>query len=285
MSTGYALVAGCGFLGERLCDELHAQGAPVVGLTHSLESAARLSSAKGYEIQAADISEGSSLLRVKSRLRGPCHAFFHCASTKGGGEEAYRAVYVEGMRQLLAVFQPAWCLFTSSTSVYPQVEGEWVTEETAAEPASATGRCLREAEDLALSAGGAVARLAGLYGPGRSILLQRFMSGEAVIDGLGLDSPGRWINQIHRDDAASALVWLWRQKMRGVFNVSDNCPLQQRKIYQDLSEWYQSGIPPTRPPQPGRRRGWSNKRVSNERLRQTGWSPAFPDYFSALGTL
>lgn len=287
MSTGsgYVLVAGCGFLGEALCDNLHALGAQVVGLTHSPESAERLAAGKDYAVHAADISDGSSLAQVKEKLGEQCRAVFHCASTKGGGEEKYRQVYTEGMRQLLAVFRPPWCLFTSSTSVYPQVEGEWVNEETKEGPASATGRCLREAEDLALASGGAAARLAGLYGPGRSILLQRFLSREAVIDGLEPDAAGRWINQIHRDDAASALVWLWQRQEKGIFNVSDNRPLQQREVYQHLGARFGLPLPPVQPPQPQRRRGWSNKRVSNGKLLSTGWVPRFPDYFSAVDSL
>lgn len=287
MSAGYVLVAGCGFLGEALCDRLHALGARVAGLTHSPESAERLATAKDYEVHAADIADGSSLAQVKEKLGEQCEAVFHCASTKGGGEEKYREVYTEGMRRLLAVFRPQWCLFTSSTSVCPQVEGEWVDEEAEEGPASATGRCLREAEDLALAlgTGGAVARLAGLYGPGRSILLQRFLSGEAVIDGLAPDAAGRWINQIHRDDGASALVWLWQRQSSGIFNVSDNRPLQQREVYEHLGARFGLPLPPVQPPQPQRRRGWSNKRVSNAKLLSTGWAPRFPDYFSALDSL
>ena len=43
-----------------------------------------------------------------------------------------------------------------------------------------------------------------LYGPGRSVLMRKFLAGEAVLEGDGT----RWINQIHRDDAARAIVQL-----------------------------------------------------------------------------
>ena len=55
--------------------------------------------------------------------------------------------------------------FTSSTSVYAQGDGEWVTEESPAEPDRETGRVLRATEEFVLAGGGIVARLAGIYGP------------------------------------------------------------------------------------------------------------------------
>ncbi len=49
-----------------------------------------------------------------------------------------------------------------------------------------------------------VARLAGIYGPGRSALLRKFLSGEARIENGG----ERYLNQVHRDDIAAALLHL-----------------------------------------------------------------------------
>ena len=92
--------------------------------------------------------------------------------------------------------------FTSSTSVYAQTDGAWVDENVA-------GRTdARNRQDLAGNrrdrprAGGIVARVAGIYGPGRSLLLRKFLAGEAVID----RERDRFLNQVHRDDIASALL-------------------------------------------------------------------------------
>ena len=64
-------------------------------------------------------------------------------------------------------------LFTSSTSVYSQRDGSWVTEESETKPARETGRILLETEKLVLERGGMVARLAGIYGPGRSAVAEQ----------------------------------------------------------------------------------------------------------------
>ena len=41
-------------------------------------------------------------------------------------------------------------------------------------------------------------------------------------------------------------------------------------------------LPPEGPINTERKRGWTHKQVSNGRLRALGWSPRYPDFFSAL---
>jgi nucleoside-diphosphate-sugar epimerase len=123
-----------------------------------------------------------------------------------------------------------------------------------------------------------VARLAGIYGPGRSVLLRKFLTGEALIEGDGR----RWINQIHRDDAASGLFLLAGLRVPGIFNLGDSSPLEQRSLYAGLAERFAMPLPPEGPINTERKRGWTHKQVSNARLRALGWSPRYPDFFSAL---
>ena len=153
------LIAGCGYVGQRLAEMLRAAGHDVTGLTHSQASAEAVG---GVACDISDAAQVAALPRVD--------AVIHCAASgRGGGAERYRQVYVEGMRNLVAAQAGARFIFTSSTSVYPQTDGSVVTEESHAEPPRESGRLLREAEELALAADGAVARLGGLYGPGRSV--------------------------------------------------------------------------------------------------------------------
>ena len=191
------LIAGCGYVGQATADLFHDAGWEVEGWTASAESAAKLSG-KSYPVAAVDMAERD---RVFAHVKN-FDAVIHCASTRGGDVDLYRRVYLEGARNLLEPFAGSTILFTSSTSVYAQKNGEWVTEESAAEPQHETGKILRETENLVLARGGIVARLAGIYGPGRSALLKRFLSGEAIID----PENDRFVNQVHRDDIAAALV-------------------------------------------------------------------------------
>lgn len=270
------LVIGCGYVGERVADLLHEAGHDVTGVTHSGESAARLAAAKPYDIRACDVGDVSALRALGVHPA----AVIHCASSNRGGAEIYRKVYLDGCRNLAAVYPDAVLIFSSSTSVYPQTDGGWVTEESDATPERETGRILRESEDFVLGRGGCVARLAGIYGPERSFVLKNFLIGKAAIE--GNDNEGRWLNQIHREDAARALVHLALGGHRGIFNVTDNSPHTQRACFERLAARFGGAMPTVVPPDATRKRAWTSKRVSNSKLRATGWSPLFEDYFAGL---
>lgn len=205
-----------------------------------------------------------------------CDVVIHCASSGGGDVADYQSIYRDGAAHLIACFPGARLLFTSSTSVYDQRDGSWVDENSLAEPSSAKGRILREAEEIVLSSGGVVLRLGGIYGPGRSFLLQSVLNGAASIAD-GLD---RWVNQVHREDIASAIFLLARDEAETparIFNVVDDLPTPRGEILRWLSATL--GKPLSNSKETiERRRAASNKRVSNQKLRALGWSPRYPSY-------
>ena len=187
------VIAGCGFIGLAAARLFHRASWQVLGVVSSAESATALAS-EPFAVAPSDFTTRDAFDGLASWR--DCEAVIHCASSGRGGADTYRRVYLEGARNLIEGLRPDVLLFTSSTSVYAQSSGEWVTEESATEPERETGRVLREAEQLVIERGGCVARLAGIYGPGRSVLLKKFLTGEAVIE----EGGSRWINQAHRDD-------------------------------------------------------------------------------------
>ncbi len=274
------LIIGCGYIGERVADLLHADGHAVVGVTHSPESALRLSKAKPYPMMAGDVSDAASVKELAQALPSAPLSITHCASSSRGGAEMYRKVYLEGCGHLLAQFPEARLLFTSSTSVYPQVDGEWVTEESDATPDRETSRILRETEDQVLAHCGCVARLAGIYGPSRSFVLKNFLEGTASIE--GNQGNGRCLNQIHREDAATALRHLITGRHEGIYNIVDDAPMTQRECFERLMTKFTRPPPPVTEPITSRKRAWTHKRVFNAKLRRTGWTARYPSYFHAL---
>ena len=275
------LVAGCGFVGARVAGLLHESGHQAVGLTHSEESAARLRESEPWRVLACDISDHDAVARLRGTLCGaPVESVIHCASSNRGGADAYAAVYVRGAANLAAAFPQAFLAFTSSTSVYPQTDGSVVDETSPAEPAKETGKLLREAEKIALASGGLVARVAGIYGPGRSFVLRNLLEGKAAIE--GGEGRGRVLNQIHRDDAARALIHLVLGRHSGIFNVTDDAPVTQSECLEALAARFGRPVPPRLPPDPDRKRGWTSKHVSSSKLKATGFVLAHPSYLTAL---
>ena len=269
------LIAGCGYLGQAVAELFLADGWEVEGWTMSADSAHELST-KPYPVAAVDISQAD---QVQAR-EGDFDAVIHCASTGGGDVDSYRRVYFEGARNLIQRFGSSGILFTSSTSVYAQNDGGWVTEESPAHPKHETGQILRKAEELVLANGGIVIRLGGVYGPGRSALLKKFLSGEAILD----PKNDRLVNQIHRDDAVSAIGLLLKGKEAGdrIYNVVDNEPILLNECYRWLAVKLNRPVLPTGRSTSKRKRGDSNKRVSNARLRAVGWTPRYPNFAEGM---
>jgi len=266
------LIAGCGYVGEATADLFHSNRWDVEGWVHSQESAERLS-AKPYSIGVIDISQPCDV----AKRPGAFDAVIHCASSGGGGAEAYREIYLNGARHLLETFPKAKTLFTSSTSVYAQRDGSTVTEDSQTEPLGETSRVLLEVEKLIVEKDGIIARLAGIYGPGRSALLKKFLNGTATID----PDNDRFVNQVHRDDIASALFLLLNREAQTsaqIYNVVDDQPLLQSECYRWLAHRLNRAIPPTKKSEPPRKRGDTNKRVSNTKLHQLGWTPVYPTF-------
>lgn len=275
------LLAGCGYVGTATADLFHDAGWEVEGWTASAESAVQLSQ-KPYPVRAVDLTDRAAVGGASSHFE----AIILAASTRGGGVEAYRKIYLEAARNLIAIFRDSLLLFTSSTSVYAQTGGEWVTEESPAEPERETGRILREAENVVLAHGGIVARLAGIYGPGRSALLTKFLEDRAVVE----SGDERWINQIHRDDVAAALLHLVGQDASDhfspdpprIFNVTDNHPISQGEAYAWLAAQLGRAMPSPAESPPQRKRGNGNKRVSSAKLQTLGWAPRYPTFQVAM---
>jgi nucleoside-diphosphate-sugar epimerase len=272
------LIAGCGYVGEAASDLFHAAGWAIEAWTRSTESAASLA-AKPYPVRGVDISKRAEVAQSALAAAG-VDAVIHCASSRGADADIYRQLYLNGARNLLDVFPESKLLFTSSTSVYAQRDASWVTEESETSPTRETSRILLETEALVLDHGGIVARLAGIYGPGRSALLTKFLDGKAIID----PENNRFVNQVHRDDIASALFFLLNGKTETaqIFNVVDDGSILQSECYRWLAQRLNRPLPPIGKSKQQRKRGDSNKRVSNAKLRRLGWTPQYPTFAEAM---
>ena len=275
------LIAGFGYLGSVIADQhlASSESARPIGLARSEKPDAPC------PIHPCDLSDAAQVSTIAATIEPAPSAIVHCAASgRGGGEDNYRAVYLEGARNLIAAFPDVPILFTSSTGVYPQDDGGVVTELSPADPQRETARILLQTEDLVLENGGTVLRLAGIYGPHRSIHLKRILDGSATLE---TDEPGRWLNEIHRDDAASAalhLLSLDSEQISGeIFNGSDSTPLRQPDAYRQLAAMLDLPEPPLGEAASGSaKRGLTSKFVSNEKLRSTGWRPIYPSFLDAV---
>ena len=259
------LIVGCGYIGLPL-------GKALVGLGHEVHGIQRSKfSAEGITAHALDITQNGALDELPNNFDW----VINTASSSRGDLEAHRAVFVDGTRLLLDWLgeSSTHLLFTSSTSVYGQLDGLWVDEHSATVSSGGPGVHLREAEEMLLAAPhpSTVLRVAGIYGPERGFLYRQFLKGEAM-----LSDGERWLNMIHRDDVISAIMTALELEP-GIYNVVDDEPVTQRVFLEWLSNRLDKPMPPDgRMLQ--RKRAVTSKRVRNAKLKATGWGLSFPTF-------
>lgn len=263
-----ALIVGCGYVGLPLGIELVRRGHEVFGLRRNASQGEL--ERHGIKPLTLDITDREAVLRIKD----PFDWVVNTVSSTKGGVEDYRAVYLQATRHLIDLFsrQPIRrYVYTSSTSVYAQTDGSSVTEESPTEPQSETSQILIKTEKRLLAAALAtsfpaiILRVAGIYGPERGHLFQQYLRGEARLSGDG----SRLINMIHRDDVVAAIIAALEIGVAGrIYNVADDEPVTQREFFFWLSDQLSMPMPPPATPQEiTRKRGVTNKRVSNRKLR------------------
>ena len=275
------LIVGCGYVGLPLGVELVRQGHEVFGLRRSTAAEAELKRA-GITPLLADITQPESL----KKLPRDFDWVVNCTASGGGGADDYRKIYLEGNRNLvawLALSPPKKFIYTSSTSVYGQNDGSVVTEESPAEPEAPTAKVLAEAEQFLISASqnnfpAIILRVAGIYGPARGHSFKQFLRGEAHVEGDG----ARFLNMIHRDDVIGVIIAALERGTPGeIYNAADNEPVSQRNFFEWLAAELQKPLPPrvTADAEAGRKRGVTNKRIGNAKLRaELKYEFKFPDF-------
>lgn len=271
------LIAGCGYVGCELARRLVAEGHQVWGLRRNPEALP-----DGVEPVAADLLDPEL-----ARHLPPAELVVYAAASDGGTPEAYRAIYVDGVRNTLTALQEREgppverFIFVSSTGVYGDTGGDWVDEESATEPDSFRGSEVLEGEEVALAAPfpSLVLRLGGIYGPGRNRLLRMVVQGRARCPG---DGP-IWSNRIHRDDAARALEHLLAiPDPHSVYLGIDDEPTPLCQVYREVATMLDAPEPQV-DPEKGRDR--SNKRCSNRRLRESGFTFLYPSFREGYGEM
>ena len=158
-------------------------------------------------------------------------------------EQAYRDSYVAGAEALAAAIertqsQPKLVLWVSSTSVYGNNQGAWVDEMTPTNPASFSGQLLLQAEQTIsrLPCAHSIVRFSGIYGPGRTRMLDQIKAGKGRPA-----QPEQWSNRIHSDDCAGVLAHLVELFDRGesleqIYLGTDSGPVTQH----DMRRWMAS---------------------------------------------
>lgn len=270
----HILIAGCGYVGTALGERLAAEGHLVWGLRRHTEV---------LPPSIAPVRADLTVPETLGVLPPALEYVFYTAAASANEDRAYRAIYVDGLRNLLTAMesqghQPRRVFFTSSTAVYAQGSGEWVDETSPTQPGYFSGLRLLEGERLLLGSlvPATVLRFGGIYGPGRARLIETVRQGLAVSP----NGPPVYTNRIHRDDCVGALRHLMTlPEPDRLYLGVDHEPTEESEVLQWLAA--QLGVsPPTgkASSDPGMRRQRSNKRCRNDKLAASGYVFRFPTF-------
>lgn len=268
------LIAGCGDLGIQLGLALCESGHQVYGLR-------RDASKIPAPINAISADLNQELISLPTEV----DYVFYMSSAGKYNDFAYYQAYVSGLKNLLrglAGQQIKRLFFTSSTSVFSQSDGEWVTEETLAEEHNFSSKRLLEGEQLALNSGwpATVVRFGGIYGPGRTHIIDQVMSGKAHC------MEDVYSNRIHSDDCVGIFLHLLNiDKPEPLYIGVDNQPTLSCEVYEWLAEQLSIGTIEHSEPTENSRLMRSNKRLSNAKIRATGYEFKYPTYQEGYGSL
>jgi nucleoside-diphosphate-sugar epimerase len=266
MST--VLLVGCGYLGTRVAALLLRRGERVLATTRKPQRAEEFHRL-GVEPVLFDVMKPVPLPRADGLVYA-----VGMDRTQGA---SMRDVYVGGLQGTIDELagDPRF-IYVSSTSVYGQTGGEWVDEDAPTEPRDEAGQVILTAEATLryMLPGATILRSAGTYGTGRLIGVAGLRAGTPV-----KGDPNGWLNLIHIEDAAAAVVAALSRGPAGMtYNVADGHPVQRRDYYTHLAGLI-GADPPTFAPTPDP----VNRRIDARRMReQLGVVPRFADYRAGL---
>lgn len=250
MEEGQSLrtvIVGCGYVGMALAH--HWQGYDLTVTTTTGSRLAELEAVgKPFIVDTQDEKKMRELLADADRV----------VVTVAPKERNYE-VYPQTARTICKTMpKRAHLVYTSSTSVYGDCQGEWVNEDS---PLKGNPQ-LVEAEELYQQLPHVtILRLSGIYGPNRE--LENY--GRRIAGSEQVDSFCNWISI---DDIVKAIDFVFEENIEGIYNLCVDEHPKRSELYNPMIE--KMGLDPI---------SWKegptffgNKRVSNTKIKETGFT-------------
>lgn len=232
------LIIGCGYIGKMLGMRLLNRGNSVSGVVSSAESASHLED-QGITslVVDLDVSPGEIPFAEHEQI-------YYLAPPPNDGQVDSRLSRV--LDQLRGKRHTPRILYISTTGVYGDCQGDWVTEDRPLNPTTDRAKRRVDAEFQLLQwsqeTGGEVVilRVAGIYGPGR-LPLERLRMKAPMIS----ENEAPFSNRIHAEDLVSVCVAAMKLGRNGqTYNVSDGKPGTMAEYFNLLADLLNVGRPP-----------------------------------------
>lgn len=274
--TKTLLTIGQGYTASALTKRLTAEGWQLFGTTRSPE---KFASIKAQGVTPLLFPGGD----LTGALAQVTHLLVSSSPTDNG--DPFLAKYGSKLAQLAPNLE--WVGYLSTTGVYGNHKGGWVTEDTPLTPSSRRGLMRVEAEEQWRGTGLPlhIFRLAGIYGPTRGPF-EKLRNGTAQ----RIIKEGQVFSRTHVDDIAQTLLASINQPNPGTaYNVCDDMPAPPQDVLVYAAELLGIAPPPEVPIEDAKLSPMArsfyddSKRVSNTRIKEDlGVTLLYPDYMSGL---
>lgn len=242
-------IAGCGDIGRRVAglyqenDQQSDQQKRtlVFGLARSGESAQRLEAA-GIRPVEGDLQRPETLREFPTRTG---NVFYFSPPPDEGEIDSLIRNFLNAFHDTTnAGALPDRLILISTTAVYGDCKGAWITEAQPINPQTARGRRRWDAEtavhDWSAQTGVPVIilRVGGIYGPGR-LPIARLEKGLPILK----EAESPFTNRIHQNDLAQICVAAAQRGRPGeVYNIADGQPGTMSHYFKAVAE--ACGLPP-----------------------------------------
>ena len=187
---------------------------------------------------------------------------------------------VDGIDPVLDQYQfDCWVAYCTSTGVYGDHQGDWVSEDTLCRPTNQRGQWRLEIEQQWMAyPNSCILRLAGIYGPDRSAINQILNSAERI------DKPGHLFSRIHVEDIAGFAMFAFYHNLKGIYNLADCLPASSREVIEYACDLLSKPYPKLVPfdqavLSPMAAEFYKDsKKVNANKIRHSGYTLRFPDY-------
>jgi len=222
------LIVGCGYLGKLVAPRLTGS---VQALVRSLSSQQQCQE-QVKNCSLLDLDDPASMVPQSLQLANS--RILYLVPPPGRGQEDSR---MARFLHILDVQIIEKFVLISTTGVYGDCAGNWVTEETPVKPLADRALRRRDAELKLLefcdkrNIPWMILRVPGIYGPGK-LPIKRISRGEPIVR--EQDSP--FSNRIHSEDLAAICVEaLNRMELEGIYNCADGHPTTMYDFFKRLA--------------------------------------------------
>ncbi len=253
-------IVGLGYIGLALADYLSSQGHSITGTTRNASRLETLSNTCNHIVLLEKPSD------LEKAFQNQEIVIITVAPDRYQLKD-YEETYLETAKTIVGSLPSSvkQIIYTSSTSVYGNCNGDWVEETRPLAPTSPQADILCQTEQVYQQSKtpACILRLGEIYGPAREFLDKlRTMSQPRPGDG------SNFMNIIHRDDIIKAIDFAIENNLDGVFNLCEERHPTRKAFYDQLC--HDANLPPiTWDPSIKSVHGGS-KRINSRKIRDAG---------------